>query len=329
VIRVAATAVAVALLGASGCAATSRAAGPACTPVTLSVDDRVDALPAPVPRLPVTVRSADGRDVTVRDASRILAVNLYGSLAEIVYGLGLGARLVGRDRSTTFAGARNLPLVTGTGHDLAAEAVLRLDPTVVITDGSIGPNAVLAQLRAAGVPVVLVDDEQSVAGVATHVRAVAAALGVRDAGEHLAARIGRDLLAARPGAATTKPVVAFLYLRGSAGVYLLGGDGAGSDDLIEAAGGIDAGTRAHLQRFRPITSEALAAARPDVILVMTGSLASVGGVDGLLAMPGIAQTPAAAHRRVIAVDDGLLLSFGTRTPRVVSALANALREPCP
>lgn len=317
------------MAAATGCGTSSGAAAPACTPVAVSLDERVTALPPTDPVLPVTVTSADGRQVTVRDASRVLAVNLYGSLAEIVYGLGLGDRLVGRDRSTSFDGVTHLPVVTGNGHDLSAETVLGLDPTVVIADGSIGPKAVLDQVRAAGVPVVLLDEEQSLAAVPRHVRQVARALGVEGAGERLAGRIARELRAARvTSPAGGGPVVAFLYLRGTAGVYLLGGDGAGSDDLIEAAGGVDAGSRAGLDRFRPITSEALAASAPDVLLVMTKSLESVGGVDGLLRLPGVAQTPAARNRRVVTIDDELLLSFGTRTPRVVAALADALPKPC-
>ena len=322
--------VSAAVLALSGCTGPSRAAGPLCEPVTLSVDEAVVPLtPTVDPQLPVTVRSADGRQVVVRDVSRILAVNLYGSLAEIVYGLGLGDRLVGRDRSTTFVGARELPLVTGDGHDLSAETVLGLNPTVVIADESIGPKAVLAQLRSAGIPIVMVDAEQTVAAVTRYVREIATALGVKAAGERLAARLNEEIRAASSaGTGSDKPVVAFLYLRGTAGVYLMGGDGAGSDEVIEAAGGIDAGTTAKLRQFRPITSEALAASAPDALLVLTESLMSVGGVDGLLKLPGVAQTPAAQARRVISVDDGLLLSFGTRTPRVISALAAALQAPC-
>ena len=119
-----------------------------CGPATVAAPkgDPRPVTKRPDPKLPVTVRSADGTDVTVRDVRRVLAVNLYGSLAEIVHGLGLGDRLIGRDISTTFPAARALPLVTGQGHDLSAEAILKLNPSVVITDKSIGPPEVLDQL---------------------------------------------------------------------------------------------------------------------------------------------------------------------------------------
>ena len=78
-----------------------------------------------------------------------------------------------------------------------------------------------------------------------------------------------------------------------------------------------------LAAFVPLTPEALAAADPDTILVMTKGLESVGGIDGLVALPGVAQTTAGRERRVIAVDDTLLLSFGPRTGELVSRLSAA------
>jgi iron complex transport system substrate-binding protein len=325
------------LLAAGGCTVVSEvgpeaAAAGRCGPVTakLAGTDVTPLDPRPTPRLPVTVDSADGRKITVRSADRILAVNLYGSLGEIVFSLGLGDRVVGRDTSTAFPAAAALPLVTPQGHDLAAEAVLKLNPTVLIADDSIGPPKVLDQVRAAGIPVVLVDDEQTLAAVPAHIRAVATALGVAEAGERLVTRVQSEIDAARASAprSGTPPRVAFLYVRGTAGVFLIGGRGAGSDAMIEAIGAVDAGSAIGLAKFRPLTSEGLINAAPDVILVMTEGLESVGGVDGLLKLPGVAQTPAGTNRRIVDMDDGILLNFGGRTGQAVRALAEAVYGPC-
>ncbi|MFC4055291.1 hemin ABC transporter substrate-binding protein [Actinomadura syzygii] len=316
-------------IGTAGVSAGGDDPGARCGPGTVAAPqgDPVPVGKPPKPELPVTVRSADGGDVTVRDVRRVLAVNLYGSLAEIVYALGLGDRLVGRDVSTTFPAARALPLVTGQGHDLSAEGVLKLNPSVVIADKSIGPPEVLDQLRQSGVPVVLVDDRQTLPAIGPHIRAVAAALGVPDAGRDLAAEVD-DRLKATAKTSGSPLTVAFLYLRGSAGVYLIGGKGAGSDAMIQAAGAADAGTKLGLAGFRPLTSEGLINAAPDVLLVMSAGLKSVGGVSGLLKLPGVAQTPAGRNRRVVDVDDGSLLSFGPRTGETVTALAAAVHRTC-
>ena len=95
--------------------------------------------------------------------------------------------------------------------------------------------------------------------------------------------------------------------------------------MIDLIGGEDAGTASGLtDAFTSLTSEGLIKAKPDVLLMMTDGLASVGGIDGLLKVPGVTETPAGRDRRVIDMDDGELLSFGARTGDVAVALARAL-----
>ncbi|NNN36596.1 ABC transporter substrate-binding protein [Streptomyces sp. S3(2020)] len=280
---------------------------------------------APVPKLPVTVDSSDGRQVSVRDASRILPLN--GGIAEIVFTLGLGDQVVGRDITATFAEAEKLPQVTK-AHDVSAESVLSLRPTVVLADTDTGPSEAIEQIRDAGVPVVVLDPATKLSDVATRTTRVAQALGVPDAGKALNSRIAKDLSAAKAGVPQgSEPKVAFLYMRGSAAVYLMGGKGSGADSLIEAAGAVDAGVGMGLDKpFTPLTSEALIAAEPDVILMMDKGLESVGGVDGLVKIPGIAETPAGADRRIVTLEDGVLLSFGPRTPLVIDILVDRIHK---
>ncbi|MEU3567882.1 ABC transporter substrate-binding protein [Kitasatospora sp. NPDC036755] len=278
----------------------------------------------PAPRLPATTASADGREVTVTSVERIIPLN--GSLSELVFSLGLGPKVVARDVSTTFRQAAALPVITQ-AHDVSAEGVLSLHPTVVLADRSTGPAEAIAQIRAAGVPLLVLDDAKRLADVGPRIDTVAAALGVPDAGRQLRERTEQriDQAEAAVPAAGRHPRVAFLYLRGSASVYLLGGPASGAGSLIEAVGGEDAGTAAGLTGdFTPLTSEALVKAAPDAILVMSKGLDSVGGVDGLLKLPGVAQTPAGLDRRIVSVEDGRLLSYGPRTPQVLREIAAQL-----
>ncbi|MFD7240063.1 hemin ABC transporter substrate-binding protein [Streptomyces syringium] len=290
--------------------------------------DRVEPLAEqPRPRLPVTVRGADGHEVTVRSTARI--VPLTGSLSEIVFTLGLGGDVVGRDVTATFEQARKLPVVTR-AHDVSAESVLSLKPTLVLAETTNGPAEAIGQIRAAGIPLVVLDPAKKLDDVGTRIDKVAAALGVRAAGDELRRRTEQRLGAAKKGIPQgdgRKPRVAFLYLRGSAAVYLLGGAGSGADSLIEAAGGIDAGKESGLKKdFTPITSEALVKAAPEVILVMTKGLDSVGGVDGLVKIPGVGETPAGMDRRIASVDDGVLLNFGPRTDEVLGSLVRQIHS---
>ncbi len=58
--------------------------------------------------------------------------------------------------------------------------------------------------------------------------------------------------------------------------------------------------------------------------MMTGGLESIGGIEGLEKVPGVAQTPAGRNQRVVDMQDGVLLSFGPNTGRVLGALADAV-----
>jgi iron complex transport system substrate-binding protein len=284
----------------------------------------LDVRPDPV--LPVTVRDAEDREVVVTDVARV--VTLVAGIAEIVLALGLGDLMVAREAGATFPELAGLPVVTD-GHAVVSEAVLALRPTLVLVDATTGPAEAVEQIRASGVPVVAVPEAWTLADVAPRIRAVAAALGVAEAGERLVARTEAELDAAVGLLPPSDPPlrIAFLYLRGSAGIQLLGGPGSGADALAERLGAVDAGVAIGLDRaYTPITSEVLIAARPDVIVVMRSGLASVGGVDGLVTLPGVAQTPAGRARRVVAVDDALLLSFGPRTGQVLTILADGIAD---
>jgi len=290
--------------------------------------DRVEPLSdTPDPQLPVTVRSSDGHDVTVKEAERI--VPLSGSLSEIVFTLGLGDRVVARDITATFAQAEKLPVVTR-NHDVSAESVLSLKPDLVLAEATTGPEEAMGQIRDAGIPVLVVDPAQGLDDVGPRIDAVARALGVPAAGKELTKRSEDRIAAVRKDVPentkdTDKPRVAFLYLRGSASVYLIGGKGSGATSLLEAARAVDAGAESGLKKdFTTITTEALAQAAPDAILVMSKGLESVGGIDGLVEIPGVAQTPAGMNRRVVSIEDGVLLNYGPRTDAVLKSIVDQL-----
>jgi len=289
----------------------------------------------PVSNLPVTLVDNQGTTVTVTDTSRILALDIYGSLAATVYGLGLGDNVIGRDTSTGFPEAADLPLVTQNGHELNAEAILELAPTVVITDTTVGPWDVILQLREIGIPVVITDSHRDLDNVDTIIDQVAEALGVPEAGDELAARVSGDIeakvaeiTAIAPTAVEDKVRIVFLYVRGNAGIYYMFGKESGADSLIQALGGVDVATEIDWQGMRPINAEALVEMEPDLILMMTKGLESVDGIDGLLErVPAVANTPAGINRRIVDMSDYEILSFGPRTPDVLDALARAIYAP--
>lgn len=292
----------------------------------------------PEQQLPATVTSHDNSgdtEVTVTDNSRIVPLSLSGSIGELVYAFGLADRIVGRDISTSFPGSDDIPVVTKDGHSIDAEGVLALNPSLIITDGSIGPTDVVLQLREAGIPVVTVDRAVDAESSFATAQQVADALGVGAAAPDLIDAL-RQAIADKeaevqrllPADESKLPRVAFLYVRGTAGVFYLFGEGSGIDSLIRSVGAVDVAAEIGWVGEKPMTEEALIAMNPDIIIVMTKGLESAGGVDGLLqAQPSIALTEAGQHRRIIDVDDSVLFAGGTRIPDVIDGLARAIYAP--
>lgn len=255
-------------------------------------------------------------------------VLLSGDNTEVVFALGLGknvvAALVG---DTDFPDAKTV--TQRIKFPFTAETLLGFAPTLVIGNNRSGPPPVLDQVRSAGVPVIITPQPLTIDGPAEKIQLLANALGVPDRGTALAQKYRDDVAAAEKFVATqtTKPRVLFLYVRGASGTQLAAGAKTEANVIIRAAGAIDAGAEAGITGYQPITPEAIIAAKPDAFLVLSLGLESVGGIDGLLKIPGLDQTPAGKARRVVDFSDCYLLCMGPRQGQAILDLAKAIRTP--
>jgi iron complex transport system substrate-binding protein len=254
--------------------------------------------------------------------ARIVA--LANGAAELIAAMGYEENLVGRDIASTTTELVDVPIVTS-GHQVIPETIIALQPTLVIIDDATGPSSAIAKLEKAGIRIVSISQSWNLAELVSKIEQIGTALGAPQS----AIRLKSALTESKTGnlveasAADKELKIAFLYLRGTSSIYLVGGKGSGADYLIEATGATDVGAQKLSKPFTPLTAETMAQLNPDLILVMIGGLESVGGVSGLVELPGIAQTPAGKNRQIVAVDDSLLLSFGPRTPSLISELATA------
>lgn len=251
-------------------------------------------------------------------------VALANGSAEVIDALGLKKILIGRDIASTDSSLKSIPIVTS-GHQVVAEKIISLSPDLVIIDPSVGPSQAIDSLRKSGIAVISIKETWDVAGISAKIGEIASILKVQKSGQALSAEIAKSISRSAEKVSGS-PRVAFLYLRGGNSIYLLGGKGSGADSILESIGAIDVGAEKSSVAFSNLTSESLVGAKPEIILVMIKGLASVGGAQGLVNLPGIAQTAAGNNARIIAVDDSLLLSFGPRTPDLLNKLASALNE---
>lgn len=265
---------------------------------------------------------ADGVASEIVDTSRI--ITLSGDLTEAVFALGMGDAVVATDVTTIYPPeAVGLPVV-GVGRFLSAEGVLREEPTLVLGDTQTSPLEAIEQIRSAGVPVVIFDVPTTFEELYQKAANIGEVLGVPDTGRGLGEqlRAAIDEVVSEAQVLDPAPAVAFVYSRGP-DVMLLFGDGMTTRPLIEAAGGRDAGAASGVIGTVSVTPEAIVAAAPDVIVTTSEGLEALGGEEGLLAIPGFAETPAGRAGRILAYPEGNFLTFG---PRIAESLATFIAD---
>lgn len=260
----------------------------------------------------------------VEKLTGVRIVALANGAAELIAAMGYRENLVGRDIASTTAELKKIPIVTS-GHQVIPETIIALQPTVVIIDQTTGPSSAITKLKGAGIRIVSVSQSWNLVDLITKIAEIGAALGTPKSADRLRTLLTESISKNQVIASTSsrKLKIAFLYLRGTSAIYLVGGKGSGADFLISSTGNIDIGAQQLDKPFSPLTAETMAQLNPDLILVMIGGLESVGGVSGLVNLPGIAQTNAGKNHQVVAVDDSLLLSFGPRTPSLLEKLTSA------
>jgi iron complex transport system substrate-binding protein len=280
-------------------------------------------------------QSPDARSITIsQDQVRSISLDAPGSftasrvvvlangVAEIMQSLNAQSIIVGRDISSTEKSLEDIPIVTS-GHQILPEKVISLKPDLVLIDASSGPQSAIQQIEKSGVRVVKIPESWTLADIEIKVAAVGAAIGASQQAQILIEKLNQSLAQSQ---IEKQLRIAFLYLRGTSSVYLIGGSGSGADSIFASLGAVDVGAQQLKNPFNTLTAESLAALNPDVIVVMSKGLESVGGVDGLLKLPGVGQTKAGKDSAIIDVDDSLLLSFGPRTPSLIEQLRIALNE---
>lgn len=248
-------------------------------------------------------------------------VSVGGAITETVFALGAGDQVVAVDTSSVYPDTvARLPKV-GYQRMLSAEGILALSPDLVIVGDEAGPPAAIEQLRNAGVRVERMPPAKTPDEAVARLGAVGRALDLPYS--TLAVRMRRDAAAAVARVQPNGPRFILIYARGAGTLMVAGGDTGGSA-MVELAGGRNAVR--DVQGFKPLSPEVLIDAAPDVIVVPARGLATVGGEAGLLALPGMRDTPAGRDRRIVAYDDLLLLGFGPRLPSAIDELAKLLRE---
>ncbi|ATP57553.1 hemin ABC transporter substrate-binding protein [Pedobacter ginsengisoli] len=250
-------------------------------------------------------------------------VSLNGTISEIVAGLGLEKNIVGTDITSSYPESLKSRPKVGHNSKINVEGVLSLQPNIVVAmDKEVSPQ-LAAQFKTAGIKLLLFKQEFSVDGTINLIRSVGDSLLKQATADSLIKVFDAEVASAQKQITHKKAKVLFIYARGT-GTMMVGGLGTQVDKVIELAGAQNAVTG--FSEYKPLTSEALVKANPDVILLFDDGLQSLGGTQGLQTVQGISQTNAGKNKKFITMDGTLLTGFGLRLGKAISELSGKINE---
>ncbi|MDO9406020.1 MAG: ABC transporter substrate-binding protein [Polaromonas sp.] len=273
-----------------------------------------------LPVLPSTL----GRAAAQTPAGKLpRIISVSGGTTEIVYALGAEGQLVGTDTTSLYPAAALKTAKVGYMRALSAEGLLSLKPDAVIGTTESGPTVVMDQIRSAGVKVELVEADHSWAEVQRKVAAVGRGTGRVAQAAALQAKLDAEWAAVQATVAKNtgrKPRAVFILSHTN--TPQVAGDKNGAAAMMRFAG-IDNALAGAFAGYRPMTSEAMVGAAPDLIITTTQGIEASGGIDKFWARPELELTPAYKKRAIVALDALYLIGFGPRLPQAVAELHQA------
>ncbi len=248
---------------------------------------------------------------------------------EFVYDIGAQDHLIARDLTSIYPPEiKKLPNV-GYHRALSAEGIVSLRPSLLLTDGNVGPDEVLDRVRSVGVTVVNMDPGDTLESAQGLMLRLGDFFGRQSAAAKLVASWKKSMEEtvrdAPQGSTDKQPKVLIVHFGQIANDYLGVAPKGAAEQILEWAGGRNALTATG--RMTRLTPEIIAGAQPDVIIATDVGFDRYGSPEKFAAMPGVNLTPAGKNLRIYRIDETEIMYFGPRTPAAVKKIARWLRGP--
>jgi heme transport system substrate-binding protein len=263
-------------------------------------------------------------------ATAVRAVVISQAYSEIIWALGAEDAVVGVDYSSTWPPAVKTVQTVGYHRALSAEGILSLKPTVIITDGNIGPPQVVDQLTQLNVPIkTFTAKNDSIDGAKALMREMGRYFHKDARAEALCTKLDADMARGLDEAKkyTDRPKVAVIHYGRASNVYMLvgasgSGDAGAAGQMVRWAGGVPAIDKPGMTRMA--SPEIVAQANPEVVLVTEFGYDKLGSKDKILELPGLATSDAAKNGRIYRVEEHDLMYFGPSTGEGLQRLVSLI-----
>lgn len=257
-----------------------------------------------------------------QNAGRIVSIG--GDITEIICALGHCDEIIARDTTSMWPESVLQKPDIGYVRMLDAEPILAQQPSLVIASNESRPPSVLAHLRNAKIPLVMIDSEKSVNNVADKITEIASALQETQKGKALVADYLTQLEHI-PNTPLKTRVMLLSCFRGQD--CRVAGRNTGADSIIRASGAINVASQ--FPGYQSMTAENIITSAPDLIVMTTRGMMHAGGEAVVWNIPGLASTPAGQHKRLFVGEDMALLGFTLRTPTALRQLRVAAEQAQP
>src|SRR5688572_24771013 len=228
-------------------------------------------------------------------------------ITETVCALGDCSKIIASDKTSLYPESiQQLPSI-GYRTGISAEGILSLKPTLIIVEKEYIEESVLQQLTSSGISLVVVDRKLNFSDTKKLITQIAVALNRQEEGKKLIAKNEAELAEAKKllQKAVSKPTVLAVYNRGAATVSIAG-KGTFSEILqyTNAQNAFD-----NVEGYKPLNTEALIAANPDYLVMTSTGFESIGGMEGVLKIAGVAQTTAGKKKQIVVINSLKLTNF--------------------
>jgi len=296
----------------------------ACTTPAAQATPTPTELPTPelaTPTPPLSLMDGLGRTVVLPAGPAQRVVSLAPSNTEVLFAVGAGAQVVGRDEFTNYPEeATSLPTVGGSMGNYNAEAIVALKPDLVLA-AEINPPELVQSLADLGLTVFYLANPTDMPTMYANLLTVAELTGhVAEAQELVASLTARvEAVQAKVAPLSYAPVVFYELDATDPNAPYTTGPGTFMDLLINLAGGINAASNTGTP-WAQLSVEELLVQNPQVILL--GDAAYGISVESVKARPGWDVLDAVKNDQVYPFNDDLASRPG---PRLVDGLEELAR----
>lgn len=261
-------------------------------------------------------------DRHARDAQARRIVSVSKQINEFIFAIGAQNDLVAVDLTSIYPPEiRKLPTV-GYHRALSAEGIISMKPTVFLTDGNVGPDAVLEQLKKVGIPITVMRPGSTVDSAQMLLTQLGEFFHREQAADSVLAqwKSGMNQLWADTAswAGEKRPRVLIIHFGQIINNYLAIKKGSTADQLLRWAGGTNAIDS--VGGMLRLTPELIARAAPDVIIATDVGFDRFGSAEKFATLPGVSLTPAGRNKRIYRINEQKIMYYGPRTPAAVREL---------